>query len=91
MTDDAERETTPLDFEAALARLQEIVDALERGDLRLDEALAEFEEGVRLLRQCTKTLDEMELRVEQLLVTDDGEIRREPFDADDIDVTSEEE
>ncbi|HHY46458.1 MAG TPA: exodeoxyribonuclease VII small subunit [Firmicutes bacterium] len=62
-------------FEEALSRLEEIVTALEGGELTLDESLALFEEGMRLLRVCTKRLDEAESRVSMLLRGEDGEIQ----------------
>lgn len=43
-----------LDFEQSMARLEEIVGLLERGDAPLDEAMALFEEGAKLMRECTK-------------------------------------
>jgi len=54
-------------FEAALSRLAEIVEALEKGDLPLERSLALFEEGVRLSRLGAERLEHAELRVEQLL------------------------
>ena len=63
-------------FEAVLARLQDVVDRLEKGDLPLEESLAVFEEGVRLSRAGARRLDEAERRVELLLSTDDGMMTR---------------
>lgn len=54
-------------FETALARLAEIVEALEKGDLPLERSLALFEEGIRLSRLGAERLENAELRVEQLL------------------------
>ncbi len=54
-------------FETALARLNEIVEALEKGDLPLEDSLALFEEGVRLSRLGAERLEQAELKVEQLL------------------------
>ena len=65
-------------FEAALARLEEIVHALEAGNLSLDESLRVFEEGTGLLRFCTRRLEAAERRIE-ILMQDDGEARAEPF------------
>ena len=48
-----------LDFEQSMARLEEIVGLLERGDAPLDEAMALFEEGAKLMRECTKRLDQI--------------------------------
>jgi exodeoxyribonuclease VII small subunit len=56
-------------FETALARLAEIVEALEKGDLPLERSLALFEEGVRLSRLGAERLENAELRVEQLLAS----------------------
>jgi exodeoxyribonuclease VII small subunit len=60
-----------LSFEVAIKRLTEIVAALERGDLPLEESLRLFEEGVQLSRVSQKRLDTAEKRVEQLLSVDD--------------------
>ncbi len=54
-------------FEAALARLQEIVGGLENGSAPLDESLSMFEEGVRLVKLCNEKLDHAEQRVKILL------------------------
>jgi exodeoxyribonuclease VII small subunit len=65
-------------FEAAMARLEEIVHALEAGNLSLDESLRVFEEGTGLLRFCTRRLEAAERRIE-ILLQDDGGTRAEPF------------
>jgi exodeoxyribonuclease VII small subunit len=54
-------------FEAALARLEEIVKELETGDLPLEQSLKLFEEGIKLSRICNKRLEDTERRVEILL------------------------
>lgn len=56
-----------LSFEEAIGRLEAIVSQLEAGDLALDEALALFEEGVRLSRLCTRQLDAAEGRIALLM------------------------
>lgn len=53
-------------FEEALARLEEIVAALEAGDPDLDRALELFEEGIGLVRTCDKQLKEAEQKLERL-------------------------
>ena len=68
-----------LDFEQAMARLEEIVGLLERGDAPLDEAMALFEEGAKLMRECTKRLDQAEQKVTLLTTGEDGQPREEPF------------
>lgn len=61
-----------MDFEEALAGLEEIVARLEAGDLTLEESLALFERGQMLADFCSKQLEAATLRVEQL--TEHGEI-----------------
>lgn len=68
-------------FEVAIKRLGEIVQALERGDLPLEESLRLFEEGVALSRTSQQRLDLAEKRVEQLLAVDSqGNARTARFD-----------
>ena len=59
-------------FEEAMGRLDEIVEALERGNVSLEESIRLFEEGTRLSAQCTKLLDEAEKKVVKLLRGPDG-------------------
>ena len=70
-------------FEAAIKRLTEIVQTLERGELPLEESLRLFEEGVKLSRASQQRLDAAEKRVEQLLDADDrGRTRTQPFETE---------
>ena len=63
---------TEMTFETALARLEEIVRAMESGNAMLDESLALFEEGVGLVKYCTTALDTAEQRVKILQKGEDG-------------------
>ena len=67
------------DFEGSMARLEEIISLLEKGDAPLEEAMALFEEGAKLLRECTRQLDEAEQKVSLLTAGKDGEAVEEPF------------
>tara|TARA_B100002049_G_scaffold193879_1_gene151138 strand:+ start:1427 stop:1711 length:285 start_codon:yes stop_codon:yes gene_type:complete len=69
----AETEAKPrlAEFEESVTELEALVEALETGDVSLEQALAKFERGVTLARQCQQTLKHAELRVDQLL--GDGE------------------
>ena len=66
-------------FEAALARLEEIVRALDGGDAPLDRSLALFEEGVSLVKLCSDKLDNAEQRVKILVHGGDGKLTTENF------------
>ena len=59
-------------FEDQLAKLEEIVDRLEDESVGLEEALGLFENGMDLARRCRARLEEVELRVTQLLETENG-------------------
>ena len=67
-------------FEEALRKLEEIVNRLEQGDLPLEEALAFFEDGVKLSRYCHTKLDEAQKRVEVLLKDESGKVTAQPFE-----------
>lgn len=71
-----------ISFEAALERLEGVVDRLEGGELPLEEALACFEEGVQLTRLCASRLETAERRIEVLLRDGDTLLAR-PFDEED--------
>lgn len=66
MTTDESAPATP-SFEAALAELQLITQRLEAGEGGLEGSLADFEQGVKLLRDCYRRLDEAEQKIEQLV------------------------
>lgn len=72
-------------FEASMKRLGEIVQALERGDLALEDSLRLFEEGVRLSRLSQERLDAAQKRVDELLGVEGGRPATKPFEtrADD--------
>jgi len=68
----------PLDFEAAMRDLEQLVERLEHGDLPLEESLAAFERGVKLTRSCQTALKEAEQKVE-ILLKKSGEPQVEDF------------
>ena len=72
----------PLDFEAAMRDLEEIVERLEHGDLPLEESLKAFERGIMLTRNCQAALKDAEQKVE-ILLKKAGEARVEAFDTDE--------
>lgn len=70
----------PLDFESSMKRLETIVDELESGQLSLEDSIARYEEGVRLSRRLTQTLDDAEKRIERLVEDDAGEPATQPME-----------
>ena len=69
-----------LSFEQSMARLDEIVHHLEKGDMPLNDSLALFEEGTALIRSCEKQLDEAEQKVVKLRKGPDREPEELPFE-----------
>jgi len=68
-----------LTFEESIVQLEKIVRTLDDGKTSLDESLANYEEGIRLLRHCTELLDNAKRRIEILHgVTEDGTPILEP-------------
>lgn len=59
-------------FETNMQRLEQIVRALERGDVPLEESLKLFQEGTALVQDCGKLLDDAELQVRKVLTAADG-------------------
>ncbi|GIS86867.1 MAG: exodeoxyribonuclease 7 small subunit [Woeseia sp.] len=54
-------------IESRLSELEAILEELESGDLELDQALKKFEQGVKLSRECQKTLEDAELKIKILM------------------------
>ena len=66
-------------FEESMARLEQIVRAMERGDVALEESLKLFQEGTDLVRGCQKLLDEAQLQVKKIMTAPDGSPVEEDF------------
>ena len=67
-------------FEEQIARLEEIVSLLERGDAQLADSLSLFEEGTKLISACSKELDQAEQTVVRLMKGQDGAPVELPFE-----------
>lgn len=66
-------------FEENMQRLEQIVRAMERGDVALEESLKLFQEGTELVRTCGNLLDEAELQVKKVMTGSDGSPALEDF------------
>ena len=66
-------------FEENMARLEEIVALLEKGDAQLGDSLKLFEEGTKLVDTCRKELDQAEQQVVKLMKGTDGAPVETPF------------
>lgn len=68
-----------LAFEAALLKLESIVNDLEKGELSLEEALAHFAEGVSLSQLCLEKLSSAEKQIDLILEEKQGRITAKPL------------
>ena len=69
-------------FEENMQRLEQIVRAIERGDVPLEESLKLFQEGTELVRKCGKILDEAQLQVKKIASAADGTPVEEDFNVE---------
>jgi exodeoxyribonuclease VII small subunit len=75
-------DSTSPSFEEALSELESIVDALEKGEMSLEESLSVFERGIGLTRTCQQALDAAEQRV-RILTDARPDAEPEPFESHD--------
>lgn len=78
-----------LSFEKAMEQLEDIVRELESGELPLEKALKQFEEGIKLSKLCTQKLEESEQKINLLMEQADGSIKTSAYqngesDSDDV-------
>ena len=66
-------------FEESMGRLEQIVRAMERGDVPLEESLKLFQEGTELVQTCTKLLDDAQLQIKKVMTAADGSPVMEEF------------
>lgn len=69
-----EQEPIPLSFEAAFARLEEILERLNAGTISLDDSLKLYEEADQLIAVCNKRLSDAERKIEILVKNRNGEL-----------------
>lgn len=67
-------------FEQSMQRLEQIVRAMERGDVPLEESLKLFQEGTELVRSCGKLLEDAQLQVTKIMTAADGSPVEEDFE-----------
>ncbi len=67
----------PPTFEEALRNLEQITEEIERAEIGLEESIARYEQGMKLVRRCRAMLDKAEQRIQKLSATDDGQLTAE--------------
>ncbi|MBQ6832392.1 MAG: exodeoxyribonuclease VII small subunit [Oscillospiraceae bacterium] len=71
-------------FEENMTRLEQIVRAMERGDVPLEESLKLFQEGTSLVRECDKLLDHAQQQVTKIVTLADGSPAEEVLDGNEL-------
>lgn len=74
------KDIASLSFEDALKELEGIVQQLERGQVKLDEAISAYERGAMLKRHCEQKLAEAKMKVEKIVFSADGTVNSQPAD-----------
>lgn len=77
-----EKDNKNIDFESAMSRLEKITEELAREGVKLEDALSLYEEGVGLVRECNKTLEETERKIKILQLSVNGELEETDFKQD---------
>lgn len=70
-----------LKFEEAMERLDQIVEAMESGEIGVEESIGQYEEAMNLASHCRKILDDAELRIRKIQQNAAGQPEIEPFEA----------
>ena len=78
-TGDKDANIAALSFEDALAELEAIVRNLEQGEGKLEEAIDAYERGAALKRHCEAKLKEAQARIDRIVIADDGAVATEPL------------
>ncbi len=81
----------PRPFEALLEETEELVDALENGELSLEDSMKKYEDGIANLRRCTTILTSARQKVQQLIESSNQDLLLENFDSDEENNEPEEE
>ncbi len=82
MAKDIPADIASLSFEESLEQLEEIVQKLEAGQGKLDDAIESYERGAALKRHCEAKLKEAQQKVDKIVTASDGSLRIEPDDED---------
>lgn len=67
-------------FEEAMKRLDAIVDAMESGEIGIEDSIAQYEEAMKLAAQCRAILQEAEQRIQKIQLDADGGPKAVPFE-----------
>ena len=75
-------QNSEINFEMAIERLEKITEELAREGVKLEDALSLYEEGIGLVKECNKTLEETERKIKMLQLSVNGELEETDFKQD---------
>ena len=78
----SDKDIKDLSFEDALSELETIVARLERGDAPLEESIEVYQRGAKLKKYCEGKLKDAQLKVDKIVLGNDGSVKTEPLDGD---------
>jgi exodeoxyribonuclease VII small subunit len=78
----AKKTRKSINFEAAIAELESLVEEMEQGEISLEDSLKKFERGIELTRNCQQALQEAEQKIQMLIEKKQGD---DVVDVDDLD------
>ena len=79
-----------LKFEQAMQRLDAIVEAMESGEIGIEESISKYEEAMKLAAHCRQILDQAEQRIKKIQLDAAGNLRAEPFEPPGAEASEEE-
>lgn len=89
MNSKSKKNTNPLEnYEQNIAQLEHIISALEQGELSLDQALKEYEQGIKLIRSCQQALESAEQKVKILSQQNSEQEQLTPYSTETEDKAS---
>jgi exodeoxyribonuclease VII small subunit len=74
------KQEPPPTFEQALAQLESIVTSIEQGKIGLQESIAQYEKGMKLIQHCRTVLTDAEAKIQQLQLGESGQSQIVPFE-----------
>jgi exodeoxyribonuclease VII small subunit len=87
----SDSDISKLNFEQAMSQLREIVEKVETGQIGLEEAISQYENGCKLVQHCKRILENAERKIEVLSKGLDGELKSQPFESQETSVEETEE
>lgn len=69
-----------LSFEAAMERLDQIVEAMEAGEIGIEDSINKYEEAMQLANHCRGILENAEQRIQKIQLTADGRVEKQELE-----------